>query len=125
MKDLNSLLLDAEIFVMQGNNVEALKLLDDAERIANKDQRIEQLAAIYFKKGNVLSVMGSAEEARNNYQAALSVYEELLRADPENLKCQENVALTETNLGNMLKDMGRIEEAKNSYEAALTLRRGF
>ena len=74
--------------------------------------------------GNLCRYCGAAEEAKERYERALGMREELLTRDRENTQFQSYVAMTQNDLGNLLSDMGQLEEAKERYERSLELVKG-
>jgi CHAT domain-containing protein len=105
----------------KGNFGEAFKLLSQAEQLALRNSRHDQLAAIYRGVGNMFCAMGRFEEAKDSFEDALKTYVALLRSDPENLQYQSYVAGNKSNLGDVLRYMGRFEKAKDSFEDALKM----
>lgn len=71
--------------------------------------------------GALLTNMGRLEEAKLRFEQALKMREALLNTNPENTKCQLDVAVTQNNIGLLLQDMGKIEEAKFRFELALKI----
>jgi tetratricopeptide (TPR) repeat protein len=65
--------------------------------------------------------MGRFFQAKNCYERHLTISQNLLQNDPENLGYQSDVAMTLNNLGNLLSDMGRFEDAKDRYEKTLKI----
>jgi tetratricopeptide (TPR) repeat protein len=59
--------------------------------------------------------------AKQMYEKALKIYENLLETDPQNVKYQSDVGMAHNNLGVMLYNMQHFEEAKKSYEKALEI----
>ena len=50
--------------------------------------------------------MGHIEEAKQKYEEALNIYENLLKKDTENIEYQSYIGTTFNNLGNLLKNTG-------------------
>ena len=74
------------------------------------------MATCYNNLGTVHYNLGDLEEAKENYERALTVY--LKKLDPDHL----DVAMCYNNLGNVHSNLGDLEQAKENYERALTIR---
>jgi tetratricopeptide (TPR) repeat protein len=99
-----------------------------AEEVLSKDPNDEHYKSILqinlepvFVLGGIFHNIGNFIQAKNCFELHLSIYQKLLKIDPENLTYQSGVAGTINDLGNLLSDMGRIEEAKQLYEKALEI----
>jgi arylsulfatase A-like enzyme/Flp pilus assembly protein TadD len=78
----------------QGQHEAALKLLEDA--VARKGQK-EQIASLYFLRGDVLARLGRAEEAERDFRREIDLF-------PEDAPAYRNLSL-------LLVAAGRLDEA--------------
>lgn len=104
-------------------------ILKDTEEILSKDPDNEFYESIFQMNldaidtlGNLFYNTGRFLQAKNCYELCLSIFQNLLQTDPENVEYQSSVGGTLNNLGALLRNMGRIEEAKQRYEKALEMR---
>jgi serine/threonine-protein kinase len=75
-----------------------------------------ELADAHFYAGNINSEVGSRVEAIAEYRQALTLYEELLGADPQDTALRVRTAGTWYNLGLMLSVTGQRKEALASLQ---------
>jgi tetratricopeptide (TPR) repeat protein len=61
-------------------------------------------------------------EAATAYEKAVSIFEQLVAADPTDQWHRDGLARSRSNLGNVLRDSGRHSEAEESFRKALTIR---
>src|SRR5262249_4498015 len=89
-----------------------------------KDDRSVQAetAATYYRLANLNRLVGSNEAALAAYQKALNLYQDLVRANPEDLKYRSDLAITCDGYAWQLIRAERTDEAMRMYQRALTLR---
>ena len=90
---------------------QALQFVQRSEQCNDEDE-----AVCYINLGTVHHDLGDLEQAKENYERALTFC--LKKLDPDHL----NVATCYNNLGNVHKTLGDLEQAKENYERALTIR---
>ena len=88
----------------------ALQFVQRSEECNDEDE-----AVCYIDLGTVHSDLGDLEQAKENYERALTIY--LKKLDPDHL----DVAMCYNNLGSVHSDLGDLEQAKENYERALTI----
>ena len=89
---------------------QALQFVQRSEECNDEDEAVS-----YINLGTVHSDLGDLEQAKENYERALTIY--LKKLDPDHL----DVAICYNNLGTVHSDLGDLEQAKENYERALTI----
>lgn len=80
-----------------------------------------ELAAAYFRVGNITWKIESAESALAPHREALAIREKLVEAHPANLDYQNDLALSQGWMGFLLIRTGETDEGLSLYEEAIEL----
>lgn len=87
--------------------------------LSNIDARVNQ--AVVFSKIADFYSEDNPTEALKNYQASISIYDEILESNSSNINALSNQATAIRNLGNVQYDLGNIQAAIASYQRSVAL----
>jgi len=110
--------------VQSGKLGEALKSLQEAERIAREADYDVVLLHALKSEGQILETLGRLDEAQETYTYALRTTEELLETDPTNDFYTDILQANMSNignLGNLLRQKGKFQESRQCYEIGLEI----
>jgi tetratricopeptide (TPR) repeat protein len=92
-----------------------------SQRPDDRDLQHEE-AKQWFRVGYIEWELLRTQDARQAYERARVLFEALVKAQPDVLSYQQNLALTHNNLGNLLRELGKREEALVQHRQAGELR---
>ena len=87
----------------------------------SKKYKQENLAYLYDELGTMLDVIGNKQEAMENRQKSVALYETLLLEDPRNISLRRNLAVESGNIGNAFLTAGNRDKALTGHRQALAL----
>ena len=102
--------------------IEAAQLRFSFEEACDFYERLIEVAPTaeyHFRYARLLHSLNRFGEARQHYEAALKMYQELAKQNPEAYLL--NVAATLNNLGILLSDINELKQAQEYYEEALQI----
>lgn len=79
------------------------------------------VAGVQRNLGYLFKIMGKHEDAKEKYQSALKVHEDLFEKDPTSVLYLSQVVMTLKGLADLLQDMHKREDADNKFKRALEL----
>jgi tetratricopeptide (TPR) repeat protein len=74
-----------------------------------------------WRVGNMRYRLGELKEAKQDYDQALSVYQQLTADFPSRPEFRHELARRHSNRGVLLEDTGRLQEAKQDYDQAISI----
>jgi serine/threonine protein kinase len=87
---------------------------DDADSRALRGEGRLRVGAIRYR-------LGEPKEAEQDYNQAVSLYQQLAADFPPRPEFRQELAKSHNNRGNLLRDTGRLREAEQDYDQALSI----
>ncbi len=81
----------------------------------------DDLALTYSKIGTLADEIGSTEEAIQSHERALTLFHNLVEAEPRQAEYRRRLAMCENNMALTLRRAGRVAEAREAYRRAIAI----
>ena len=91
------------------------------EEAASDPTLQDDLALTYSKIGTLADEIGSTEEAIQSHERALTLFHNLVEAEPRQAEYRRRLAMCENNMALTLRRAGRVAEAREAYRRAIAI----